>query len=485
MKLGASGVIPAGSQSVLAAAPTSAEQAKQDHEQKELEYIKKHGSLPNERKQLAGAEGGTANFGCPVKEGVIIYGAQGKTIPYVIPRGTTSIQVNNSTMGGDPIGGVSKEWIAGYTCEGQGSPSGPITCTQDGTWAGAKTVGVGEKVYRGNEIATCRADGSWETSTAPAPAPANVSFRENLATSTEWNDEGGGNSAFLDRHNISCPSGPINGLRLRRKGDGKFRYDYTCAFGGNLGNPITKDTGLNDTGGGNSVFLDRHNIDCGSNAVISRLQLANIDGKMRYDYTCLPSNSKLTLRGDNTGDNDAGGGNSMFLDRHTVKCRPNEALNRLYLASNNGKIRYDYTCASTESAPAPAPAPAPVVETLQNGIYSIKGGKDNKFCADDNDNMRCNRDGAGGWEKFNITKDGDRYTIRGGRENKLCADDNDTMRCNRDGVGSWERFDIKKDGDRYTIRGGRNNKLCADEGGRIICDRDGVGSWERFDIRPA
>lgn len=75
--------------------------------------------------------------------------------------------------------------------------------------------------------------------------------------------------------------------------------------------------------------------------------------------------------------------------------------------------------------------------------------------------------------------------IRERIDNKFCADDNDTMRCNRDGVGSWERFDIKKDGDRYTIRGGRNNKLCADEGGRIICDRDNAGGWERFDIRPA
>lgn len=127
---------------------------------------------------------------------------------------------------------------------------------------------------------------------------------------------------------------------------------------------------------------------------------------------------------------------------------------------------------------------AGVIQKL-SGMYSIKGGKNNKFCADEGGRIICNRDNIGAWEKFNITNiDNDFYSIKGGKDNKLCADEGGTIVCNRTNVGAREKFKIVKDGDNYTIRGGNANKLCADDDVNVICNRDNVDDWEKFKITP-
>ena len=46
---------------------------------------------------------------------------------------------------------------------------------------------------------------------------------------TGWNDEGGGNAIFLDRHNVECADNEyLTKLKLNRNGKGKFQYDYRC-----------------------------------------------------------------------------------------------------------------------------------------------------------------------------------------------------------------------------------------------------------------
>ena len=61
--------------------------------------------------------------------------------------------------------------------------------------------------------------------------PTNMKCR---IVSTPFNDEGGGNALYLDRHNVECaPNETINRFRLVREGNekgptGKYRYDYYC-----------------------------------------------------------------------------------------------------------------------------------------------------------------------------------------------------------------------------------------------------------------
>jgi hypothetical protein len=48
-------------------------------------------------------------------------------------------------------------------------------------------------------------------------------------TSTQWNDEGNGNAIYLDRHNIVCGDDEnITRMQLTRNHKGKYRYNYRC-----------------------------------------------------------------------------------------------------------------------------------------------------------------------------------------------------------------------------------------------------------------
>jgi hypothetical protein len=132
------------------------------------------------------------------------------------------------------------------------------------------------------------------------------------------------------------------------------------------------------------------------------------------------------------------------------------------------------------ASPPPPPPPAPAFQT-----FSLRGGKGNKFCADEGNRVICNRDAVGAWEKFKFEPlGGNVFAIRGGKDNKYCADDADQMRCNRNAIGAWEKFTVQTHGPpilrRVSVKGGRGNKFCADEGNRVICNRDAVGAWERF-----
>jgi hypothetical protein len=49
------------------------------------------------------------------------------------------------------------------------------------------------------------------------------------AVTTPFNDEGGGNAAFLDRHQMTCRADEaISQIRLVRSGAGTYQYQYTC-----------------------------------------------------------------------------------------------------------------------------------------------------------------------------------------------------------------------------------------------------------------
>jgi len=121
---------------------------------------------------------------------------------------------------------------------------------------------------------------------------------------------------------------------------------------------------------------------------------------------------------------------------------------------------------------------------LKNGEYTLTGGKDNKYCADEGNRVICNRNAIGPWEKFKLEKQNDgRYALRGGKDNKYCADEGNRVICNRTAIGPWEKFKLEKQNNgTYALRGGKGNKYCADEGNRVICNRNAIGPWEKFKI---
>ena len=123
---------------------------------------------------------------------------------------------------------------------------------------------------------------------------------------------------------------------------------------------------------------------------------------------------------------------------------------------------------------------------LQQGmVIALKGGKDNKYCADEGETIRCNRGAVGGWEKFTVVgQGGGKIALMGGNKNKLCADEGGNgVKCNRGRVGGWEKFTVEMlGGGKLVLKGGKDNKYCADEGNSIKCNRGRVGGWEKFTL---
>ena len=122
---------------------------------------------------------------------------------------------------------------------------------------------------------------------------------------------------------------------------------------------------------------------------------------------------------------------------------------------------------------------------LQHGmVIALKGGKDNKYCADEGETIRCNRGAVGGWEKFTVVgQGGGKIALMGGNKNKYCADEGNSIKCNRGRVGGWEKFTVEMlGGGKLALKGGKDDKYCADEGNSIKCNRVRVGGWEKFTV---
>jgi hypothetical protein len=193
----------------------------------------------------------------------------------------------------------------------------------------------------------------WASRDQPAaPAPASVAsvFKVVGSNDTNFSDSGRGNTIYLDRHNIDCKDNAIKRFRLVNNGGDQIKYEVTCSSG-DLGPSTNKNTGANDWGGGNSIYLDRHNIDCGSDSVLSQFRLSRPAGnQIRYDYTCKTSNKPLTCRDATTPANDLGGGSTIYFDRHDVTCNDDEVLSNVsYTRPSGNQIAYKYKCCKTDS----------------------------------------------------------------------------------------------------------------------------------------
>lgn len=169
------------------------------------------------------------------------------------------------------------------------------------------------------------------------------SYASTYQQNTPDNDDGGGNIVFLDRHHLNCGTDGMNSLRLYRPSVTQIAYEYHCLPMNYAG---TNDlyTPANDDGGGNSIYLDRHGVDC-SGTALQYLHLERPSGNtIRYHYKC--SDIALSSVDDYyTPANADGGGNSIFLDRHHVSCPANEVLSYLRLQRPTvNTIRYHYKC---------------------------------------------------------------------------------------------------------------------------------------------
>jgi hypothetical protein len=77
-----------------------------------------------------------------------------------------------------------------------------------------------------------------------------------------------------------------------------------------------------------------------------------------------------------------------------------------------------------------------------SGRIALRGVNDNKLCAEDT-RIECNRNAIGQWEKYEVVqwKNSMQYVaLRGGKDGKFCADEEGGVKCNRNDLGLWEIF---------------------------------------------
>ena len=192
------------------------------------------------------------------------------------------------------------------------------------------------------------------------PQPVNVVkksiFRlSNVENSTGINDESpndGAEAMYLDRHNINCGwNKVINNFQLVRDGESKFHYKYNCSSNDKLEGVMGMSTPENTLGpsGGKVVYLDRHNVNCEGNRLLTQYKLTRGNNdNFKYDYSCTTVGQPLECRNTETEFSNDGGnyGKTRFLDRHNVKCNSDEALKQFKLVRDplGTKIKYQYTC---------------------------------------------------------------------------------------------------------------------------------------------
>jgi hypothetical protein len=138
----------------------------------------------------------------------------------------------------------------------------------------------------------------------------------------------------------------MSGFRLEAGyGPNKARYNYTCQT---TNKPLTQaqrlETPWNDVGGWNMVYLDRHNVKCPDGAGMHGYHMRASGDKASYEYWCHPDmvTSKCTQK--QTPFN-AETPDFNYLDRHGVQCDPGKALNQFNLQRDwRGQFSINYTC---------------------------------------------------------------------------------------------------------------------------------------------
>ena len=168
---------------------------------------------------------------------------------------------------------------------------------------------------------------------------------------TTENDAAGGSMIHLDRHNVTCGEDGLVGFSLKKTGTNKMLYEYTCRDDINTPLEAQKNTGSNDWGNNNAIYLDRHTMDCGKKAIGEFKLTRPANNKIMYNYKCSGKATTGTCREDlmvtstKTGH---GNNKTTSLDDVHPKCNDDEVLTKArFLRHNPGANEtgsYKYTC---------------------------------------------------------------------------------------------------------------------------------------------
>ena len=170
---------------------------------------------------------------------------------------------------------------------------------------------------------------------------------------TPWQDNGGGDTKYLDRHNLDCGSQTKMMTRFRLEASpypgNKIRYVYTCCRVATSfcrarlvnNNPTEENENL--------IYLDKQRVDCGSSSIMNAFRLVrNNHGQWYYNYRCCDFywTTRHICTTKYSPWTTEGSGKNFFLDRQDVHC-VQSYLSYFHLERNwpgHTSIRYNYRC---------------------------------------------------------------------------------------------------------------------------------------------
>ena len=188
------------------------------------------------------------------------------------------------------------------------------------------------------------------TTAVPILSFTSRSSQKTNITNLADNDGEGRKAIFIDRQYVSCDNSPLNQFQLGRSDNGIFYNYKCSEGGNLHSNSVFKQTksqkmDANDgKDEGNITYLSGLDVNCEANSVLSSFGIKRDGSNWKYDYTCLPSKTQLACREVSTNLNPSDGGKIAYLDRHNVSCNNDEVLSQFMMVRDKDDIKYLYKC---------------------------------------------------------------------------------------------------------------------------------------------
>ena len=100
------------------------------------------------------------------------------------------------------------------------------------------------------------------------------------------NNDGNGNVIFLDRHGVDCWGRAVQKFHLQRPNSSEITYRYRCG-NQSLVNISDHYTTADSDGNGDALFLDRHDVSCPTGKMLTYFRLQRPSSStIRYHYKC-------------------------------------------------------------------------------------------------------------------------------------------------------------------------------------------------------
>ena len=106
---------------------------------------------------------------------------------------------------------------------------------------------------------------------------------------------------------------------------------------------ISKDNGFNEDH--NLIYYDRQKVFCDEGHLLTNLYGRNNNGNFGFGFDCVKFDVEaMECKEYFTNYNEATDKSIVYLDRHDVKCPDDQAMQGFEGQSQNGQLRYAYTC---------------------------------------------------------------------------------------------------------------------------------------------